>query len=742
MKLTIELLSDLCTYSGDTYNSIVDTDVVYDQYGLPYIPARRIKGCIREGGMELAELGCTMEIEKKESQSTECISIDACIIRKVFGEEGNVDSAFSISNACLKDYPKKKAALMRAMEDPAISPQKVLDLYTYTRTQTSVELETGTARENSLRTMRVVKKGLIFEAEVRWNHKDLNQDSNEFHVLKAAASVVKHIGCGRTRGLGLVNLELIPDEINNTDETNKLQEENRKEELTEDSVDTNYGCHMITYRVDLKAPVICKAPTGNQASTQDYLAGSKILGLLAGMIGTKTYRKMTSESELIVSNAYILCNGNRTIPARNSWQIQKDQTFDDHGRMNLWEMLCDPDVSKMQMSPAKLRYVDDKGMTSGVDTEITYHHRRPDDKSVGRATGKDNSSFYQLESIKSGQSFGGYILASTDQAKEIIRVAGAGGQVRIGYGKNAQFGDVMFYLTNITPVQKKQEKMKDAVVTLVSDVILYNHYGVPSTSMDCLKEYLQGMTGLEKEEFQIDKKYLSFTTVGGYNTSWKAFKPVVPALGKGSVFIIHAEREFDRPEFCFIGERVSEGFGEVKFDSLPDKERYTVCKYSDHKKDIEAESIDQELLDLLEEKEEIRKLEKHIRNIVGLFDEQVISADGEEQLDIESVRQISELIQKNPDGFGTAVARLRMIYQSVSSFADFKGQIDEITADTTRKACVNLRTCVDPEALSKRYQIRKEGNEAFRRIYHVYLTELKYLAKIVKERAKEANKRE
>lgn len=743
MKLTIELLSDLCTYSGETYNSVVDTDVVYDQFGLPYIPARRIKGCIREGGMELADFGCTIEIEKKDPQSTECISIDDSIVRKVFGEEGNTDSSFSISNAYLKDYPKKRAALMSVMDDPQISPQKVLDLYTYTRTQTAVELETGTARENSLRTMRVVKKGLVFEAEVRWNDTGLNQESNEFHVLKAAASVVKHMGCGRTRGLGLVNLELIPEEIKNTEETNKQKKENRKEELTVDSVDTNYGCHMITYQVDLRAPVICKSSTGNQASTQDYLAGSKILGLLAGMIGTEGYRKMTAESELIVSNAYILCDGNRTIPARNSWQIQKDQTFDEQGQMNLWEMLCDPDVSKMQMVPAKLHYVDEKGMTLGVDTEITYHHRRPDDKSVGRATGKDNSSFYQLESIQSGQSFGGYILADTAQTKEIIRVASSGGRVRIGYGKNTQFGDVMFHLTSITPVQKKQDKMKDAVVTLVSDVILYNHHGVPSTSMDCLKEYLQGMTGLKKEEFQIDKKYLSFTTVGGYNTSWKAFKPVVPALGKGSVFVIHAEREFDKPEFCFIGERVSEGFGELKFDVLPDRERYTVCKYSNHTEDIEAESIDQELLDRLEEKEEIRKLEKHIRNIVGLFDEQEeISADGVEQFDKEAVRQISELIQKNADGFGTAVAKLRMIWQSVSSFAELKEQIEGIAADATRKACMNLMTCVDPKELSKQYQIQKEENEAYRMIYHVYLTELKYLAKIVKERAKEAKKRE
>ena len=48
MKIKIELLSDLCTCSGETYNSMVDMDVVYDENGIPYIPAKRLKGCIRE----------------------------------------------------------------------------------------------------------------------------------------------------------------------------------------------------------------------------------------------------------------------------------------------------------------------------------------------------------------------------------------------------------------------------------------------------------------------------------------------------------------------------------------------------------------------------------------------------------------------------------------------------------------------------------------------------------------------
>lgn len=713
MKLKIELLSDLCTYSGETYNSSVDIDVVYDAYGFPYIPARRIKGCIREALIELVEMQCKVEAKKKDMADPSYILIDGKMFERLFGKEGNKHSAFSFSNAYLENYSNKIGTLMSAKGHLDISPQKVLDLYTYTRSQTAVDMEKGTAEKNTLRTMRVVKKGLVFEAELTWTDETMKDESEEFQVLQAAASMVKHMGVGRTRGLGLVHLELLPDEPKKNGD-----EKEDQQRIREDDVDLNYEQHRIEYQIDLKEPVICKAPTGNQASTQDYLSGSKILGLLAGMIGQDGYRRMTANAELIVSNAYILCHGKRTVPAPNSWQKQKDQVFDENNEMNLWEMICEPDVSQMQMAPSKLRYVDESGMTLGVNTEITYHHRRPDDKAIGRATGKDNSTFYQLESIQSGQSFGGYILANTDQAKEIIRVAGAESRVRLGYSKNMQFGEAVFRLKRIEPIQKKQVCMQDAVVTLVSDMILYNCNGVPSTSTDCLKEYLQEILGLKKEELQIEKSYLSFASVGGYNTSWNTFKPVIPALGKGSVFVIHAERPFAKPENPFIGERVQEGFGEVRFDDLPGSDQYTVYKFDENTKDIKdikTENIDQELLKQLRETEEIRKLKKHIR-------------------------EVAKSIQKDANSFGTAVSKLRMIYQSVDSFTELEEQVESIASDSMRKVCTDLILCVNPGKLAEQYPIWDNQNKAYKMIYHIYLTELKYLAKILKEGTKEAKK--
>ncbi len=47
-EIRITLKSDLCAGSGYSYAGIVDSDACYDTCGLPYIPAKRLKGCLRE----------------------------------------------------------------------------------------------------------------------------------------------------------------------------------------------------------------------------------------------------------------------------------------------------------------------------------------------------------------------------------------------------------------------------------------------------------------------------------------------------------------------------------------------------------------------------------------------------------------------------------------------------------------------------------------------------------------------
>lgn len=84
-KISITLLSDTCISDGERYNSYIDNDICYDKYGLPYIPAKRIKGCLRESAMEVNDMGGKIDIDS------------------LFGKTDSITAGASFGNGKLKD---------------------------------------------------------------------------------------------------------------------------------------------------------------------------------------------------------------------------------------------------------------------------------------------------------------------------------------------------------------------------------------------------------------------------------------------------------------------------------------------------------------------------------------------------------------------------------------------------------------------------------------------------------------
>lgn len=707
MKIKIELLSDLCTCSGETYNSMVDMDVVYDENGIPYIPAKRLKGCIRESALEMQELGIITQEEYE----------------KIFGREGNVRSAFSLSNAYILGFDEAVEDLRNCTYKDLSSPQNVLNQYTYIRTQTAVNLKTGVAEDSSLRTIRVVKKGLKFEAECNWNEENqevVKHPKEISEILKQAVSLVKHIGVSRTRGLGLVEMEL--------DEEEQKQAEHvliKKEKMAEHN--------KIHYQIDLKSPLICKSPKGNQAQTQDYIAGSKVLGLIAGAMGKNEYLRLLSmDDEIIVSNAYITEKKERGVPARLSWQKEKDQPYDADGNMRLVDMLDvkKSDIENKQMTPSKIAYVDENRTILNVETEISYHHQRPKDKSIGRATGKeDGSSFYQLASICAGQSFSGYIYANREQAEKIIDAVSGLGKVRMGYGRSSEFGAVDFVLDSVTEVKPLEKlKINDAVVTLLSDVILYNENGMLTTDIKVLKKYLEEIAGVD--DFEIKNPYLQFDTIGGFNVTWGARKPIFNVIGKGSTFLVHSQKGFDVNLFenQFVGERVSEGYGEIKVEEKMNEDFSTVIVQKKKAEVQEKENLQNEkigIINLLLESEFERRLQKAVR---------------------EELENEQKVCESKEDILNTAVSKLRMIFKNESSYEAMEEQVNGIENDAKNKLCMKLIELVVPDTIAEKvqtamkkdynlkYPIEWEKERLYRVVYSAYLTELKYFTKILQKK--------
>lgn len=670
---------------------MVDMDVVYDENGIPYIPAKRIKGCIREAALEMVEIGI---IEKKQYE-------------RIFGKEGNSRAAFTLSNAYITGYSEAVEALQACSHRELVSQQNVLNQYTYMRTQTSVDLETGVADENSLRTLRVVKKGLVFEADCEvWNQPE------NLEVFKQAVSLVKHMGMSRTRGLGLVNLTL-----EETSLTNIQHVKIKKEQLSEKN--------KIIYEIKLKSAMICKSAKGNQADTQDYIAGSKVLGLIAGALGSDKYKElMGQEDELIVSNAYILNHEQRCVPGRISLQKEKDQPYDKNGEMIVLDMLYEPDVSKKQMTPANIDYIDKNGVKTDVITEISYHHQRAKDKSIGRATGEnDGSSFYQLCSISAGQSFGGYIYANKEQAERIIDAVNRLGNVRMGYGRSSEFGAVDFELNSVIPVEKKENIVHEAVLTLTADMILYNENGVLTTEIKELKKYLEEI--LDVSDIEIRNPFLQFVTVGGFNVTWGRRKPIFNALGKGTTMILSSKKGFniDVLNHTFIGERVAEGYGEVIAEELGQTAEVCIKKTIARNGDLQLECNDRvELIQKLLQTEFERRIQSSVR---------------------EKLANNRQKYESKSDTLNSAVAKLRVIYKTENSYEAMLEQVAGIEAGEKNGLCKELTRLIKPEelkcevtkAMESEYNMKflNAWNEEtlYKKVYRAYITELKQFVRNV-----------
>ena len=381
------------------------------------------------------------------------------------------------------------------------------------------------------------------------------------------------------------------------------------------------------------------------------------------------------------------------------------------------------------------------GTKVDVSTEISYHHQRPNDKSIGRATGDDadGSSFYQLCSISEGQSFCGYIYANREQAEQILNAVKKLGKVRMGYGKSSEFGAVDFVIDRNDGIETTTPMIvQDAAVTLTSDVVLYNENGCLSTELPVLKQYL--CEALGASDLKIENPFLVFTTIGGYNVTWGTRKPIFNAFGKGTSFLIHSDAGLDLNVLnrIFIGERVAEGFGEVAAVE-PGEGKVTVRKLAQESQQNLREYKNTGIMQDLMQSEFEKMVQKEIMD----------------RLDGKKAEY-----RKKSDGFNAAVSKIRLVYKSVvageksrneescdkkSLYAVMRDEIKGIESDEKQDLCWKLIDLVkldDTESdlgkeisakFKEKYKVdfkpKMSEQELFQYVYRIYITELKHFAK-------------
>lgn len=567
VKIEMKLLSSTIFSSGEGVGNIIDVDVVYDKYGIPFIPAKRVKGVFREYGEELVLAGI----------------IDEENFYKIFGKSGEIESSLKLSDGYIKNYDVIKEWAAYLIEQDKLTSEYVSRFFTLEISQTAIE--NGIAKDNSLRTLKALKKNLIFDF-------DIELDDNLVSDFEKILKVSRHFGLSRSRGFGYVQLKLIKDEEKNSSIS--------KFEVNSDCMKVNIKNYL---------PLMFYDPTYGNNVSLDYIPGSSLNGFFANLY-LKNYGLDEDFYKIFIEGAVRFgnCYKDNSIPAPFSLVRKKDSA-------NEYLNLVDENDIKtiesenIQTKEFPFKFIRiSEGEPEGITVfkRAVYHHSRPQDKKVGSPNDTDGE-FFQFEVLDKNQEFVGFIEGDSNYLSKLSSLI-KDKFYYIGKSKTAQYGKVKISLkeqeiSNNKILWKKGEAL---IFYLFSDAIIYNENGFSSTNK---KDFLENV----KEKFNltdisIKSAFINEKIIGGFLSVWKMPKVQKLAMACGSTFVLRNQgKDVEIPSEFFIGARNSEGFGKVYAGkSLKDILKYFEVKdtekTSNSKNDTPKTSMPSEITQMLAEK--------------------------------------------------------------------------------------------------------------------------------------------
>ncbi len=529
--MKIELKSDLCAGVGKHYAAILDLDTALDDFGLPIIPSRRLKGCMRE--------------------AAEMIGVQS--INEIFGVSGKGESgSLRIGNAVIENYTETVTAI-RAND---VLHNEVTDLFCYTRQETSIDSETNTAKDGSLRFIRVVNKDYPNSDNPMCFYAPIEFDDEYENEIKKTCKALRNIGYHRNRGLGAVECSL-------TDMTDKFK---LKEQAFED--ETEYE---MRYQIFLDGDLML--PSSDSSHSMDYIPGTSVLGALAARYKGENFEDLFLSENVRFSNLYISdSEGHAFYPAPKFLaKIKAATEEEDKGIKNtigVKSESCDNNEPPKQYKPLKKGYINKDYGYREPERKIVYHNN---------INGVDGGLYMQY-CICARQYFSGTITAKGKYLKEIYPLFG-NGVLYIGRSKTAQYAACRIVDAPVTKAESSVFTAKQGSVIafiLQSDVILTNENGVFTADSSALLNTLKNDNLIFEEEDSAvtDKTSMAVKIISGYNAKWNLKKPQITAFAAGSAVIARVNADTELPKQKLIGEKQNEGFGIITV--IENADSYTV----------------------------------------------------------------------------------------------------------------------------------------------------------------------
>lgn len=221
--IEITLESDTTFGRGDGVAGWIDAEVEHDEFGLPYLRGRALKGLLAE---ECANILYSL---KEFSPNYGDWKKAATELFGKGGSKSEDNSVMNVGNAVLPADLRQAVRFAIEDKDNNISAEDILHTLTTVRRQTAIEAD-GAPKKNSLRSARAILRQTIFAAEIDFR---CEPEKELLQLLGAAAAGLQRTGLGRNRGRGKVSVKFAADDTNWLDEFEKTLDGETKNESTD-----------------------------------------------------------------------------------------------------------------------------------------------------------------------------------------------------------------------------------------------------------------------------------------------------------------------------------------------------------------------------------------------------------------------------------------------------------------------------------------------------------------------------
>ncbi len=199
--IQLTLKSDTTFSRGDGVAGLVDREVEHDQYGLPYLHGRTLKGLLGEEADNLLELAQAIDTNRD-------LSAWQAARNSVFGTHGShkvTAAKLHFSHAQLPEDVRETVQLTLQADDNYLTTDDVLASLTAVRRQTAVNGD-GIPHDGSLRSMRIILRETHFFAKL---HSPEDLTDKEEALLATSVLALRRAGTGRNRGRGYLQADLL-----------------------------------------------------------------------------------------------------------------------------------------------------------------------------------------------------------------------------------------------------------------------------------------------------------------------------------------------------------------------------------------------------------------------------------------------------------------------------------------------------------------------------------------------------